>query len=187
MNMTGDEPREKADSERADLELLAAKEQETFAGRFVECWPHLLRLCRRILGESDAARDAVSETYLRAFRGRVGFDGNNFPGWLSRIAQHVCIDRRRYEFVRQGLDTEIDRAVADSEVRILNALEIRSILAGLPEPQRHCLKLFYIEGFTAKEVATATGFTDKQVKSHLQNGRRNFIRQWKELNKKRHD
>ena len=185
--MTGDERREKAGSEQTDFELLAAREQETFAGRFVECWPHLLRLCQRILGESDAARDAVSETYLRAFRGRVGFDGNNFPGWLSRIAQHVCIDRRRYEFVRQGLDTAVEPAVTDSEVCILNALQVRSILAGLPEPQRRCLKLFYIEGFTAKEVAQATGFADKLVKSHLQNGRRNFIREWKALNKKRHD
>src|SRR5260370_38525103 len=119
MNMTGDERREKAGFEKTDCELLAAEEQETFAGRFVECWPHLLRLCQRILGESDAARDAVSETYLRAFRGRVGFDGNNFPGCLSRIAQHVCIDRRRYAFVRQGLAAGMQPAVVDMEARML--------------------------------------------------------------------
>ena len=185
MNMTGDERREKAGCEQ--VELLAAEDQETFAERFVACWPHLLKLCQRMLGESDGARDAVSETYLRSLRGRVGFDGNNFQGWLSRIAQHVCIDRRRNEFVRQGLATGIEPAVPDSEVRILNALQVRSILAGLPEAQRRCLKLFYIEGFTAKEVAKTTGFADKQVKSHLQNGRRNFIREWKALTKNRHD
>ena len=59
--------------------------------------------------------------------------------------------------------------------------EIRSILAGLPEQQRRCLKLFYIEGYTAKEVAKATSFTEKQVKSCLQNGRRNFLLAWKAM------
>jgi len=57
-------------------------------------------------------------------------------------------------------------------------MHIRAVLSELPERQRRCLKLFYIEGFSAKEVANATGWTDKQVKSYLQNGRRNFIRLW---------
>ncbi len=64
-------------------------------------------------------------------------------------------------------------------MQFLTAIQIRSILSTLPEQQRHCLKLFYIEGLTAKEVAEETGYSQNLVKSHLQNGRRNFIREWK--------
>jgi DNA-directed RNA polymerase specialized sigma24 family protein len=44
--------------------------------------------------------------------------------------------------------------------------------------QRICLKLLYVDRYTAAEVARLTGFTGKQVKSHLQNGRRRFRILW---------
>jgi RNA polymerase sigma-70 factor (ECF subfamily) len=68
-------------------------------------------------------------------------------------------------------------------MRVVNAIQIRTILRGLPEEQRICLKLFYFEGYSAKEVAERTGFTEKQVKSYLQNGRRNFLSAWNASNK----
>jgi len=68
-------------------------------------------------------------------------------------------------------------------MHLLNAIQIRTILRGLPEQQRICLKLFYLEGYSAKEVAKRTGFTEKQVKSHLQNGRRNFVAAWNAVDK----
>jgi len=156
----------------------ARDDQECFARRFEDCRPLLAKLCQRILSEPEAARDAVGDTYLRAFGNRANFDGRNFPGWLSRIAKHICLDRLRREFLEQRVYVEIELVSSDSEVRMLTAMQIRSILANVPERQRQCLKLFYIEGFSAKEVANATGWTDKQVKSYLQNGRRNFIRLW---------
>ncbi len=177
MEMAGHEWRAEADSGSAEFGSIGG-DQERFARVFQDCRPHLLRLCQRILGERDAALDAVSETYLRAYRSRADFDGRNLPGWLYRIAQHICIDQLRRAFPDERLDRGIEPASTDTEVRILNAIQIRSILAKLPEEQRRCLKLFYMEGFTAKEVARATGFTAKQVKSYLQNGRRNFMQAW---------
>jgi RNA polymerase sigma-70 factor (ECF subfamily) len=159
-------------------------DQERFARQFEDCRPQLLKLCQRILGQSDGARDAVSETYVHAYRHWADFDGANFPGWLSRIAQRVCVDRLRREAPGLRVDAGTEPASADPEGRIVNAIQIRSILAKLPEEQRRCLKLFYIEGFTAKEVAKETGFTEGQVKSYLQNGRRNFIRAWKAIKEK---
>lgn len=136
------------------------------------------------MSEPDEAQDAVNETYLRAYGNLAQFEPGNFPGWLSRIAKRICLDRLRREFPVQRLDTETEPGSTDSEVRILNAIQIRSILAKLPEPQRRCLKLFYIEGFTAKEVAMETRFTEKQVKSYLQNGRRNFLQAWNAMEDK---
>ena len=107
--------------------------------------------------------------------------GVYLPGWLSKIARHVCIDWIRREARVLGIESE--QASTDSEVRILTALQIRSVLKKLPENQRRCLKLFYIEGYTAREVAKATGFTGKQVKSYLQNGRRNFMHAWRAVEK----
>jgi RNA polymerase sigma-70 factor (ECF subfamily) len=44
----------------------------------------------------------------------------------------------------------------------------------LPEPQRVCIDLFYLQQKSYAEVADLTGYDLKQVKSYLQNGRRNL-------------
>jgi len=44
----------------------------------------------------------------------------------------------------------------------------------LNKEQKQCLTLFYLEKKTYQEVAEITGFTPMQVKSHIQNGKRNL-------------
>jgi RNA polymerase sigma-70 factor (ECF subfamily) len=165
----------------------APDNQESFAQSFEHWRPMLLRVCTRVLGPHGGAEDAVHETYLRAYANRLRFDGANLPGWLSQIARNICIDRTRLAAPLERPAEGIDRGSTHDEMRLLNKIHIRTILGKLPDHQRRCLKLFYIEGCSAIEVAKETGFTLKQVKSYLQNGRRNFILEWDALKKRRHE
>ena len=53
-------------------------------------------------------------------------------------------------------------------------LNLNMCLKALNTEQRNCIEHFYLEQKSYNETAVLTGFSDKQVKSHIQNGRRNL-------------
>jgi DNA-directed RNA polymerase specialized sigma24 family protein len=91
----------------------------------------------------------------------------------SADGKRYIIGVRNAELQRlQNLPYGAEPAGAGIDAVPLKAGQLRSILNTLPDAQRRCLKLFYGEGFSSKEVAEHTGFTERQVKSHLRNGLR---------------
>jgi RNA polymerase sigma-70 factor (TIGR02960 family) len=80
-------------------ELVAAAKggDESAFAALVE--PHRRELhvhCYRMLGSFEAAEDQVQETFMRAWRGREGFEGGPlFRAWLYRIATNACLDELR--------------------------------------------------------------------------------------------
>ncbi len=56
----------------------------------------LLRLCYAYLHDREAAKDAVQETFLKAYRGMNGFRKEaSEKTWLARIAVNVCRDQKK--------------------------------------------------------------------------------------------
>ena len=85
--------------------------------------------CLKMCGNSDHARDLAQETFLRAIRGLVGFQGNSrVSTWLTRIAINVCLTDRRRRVVRQtgSLDAPLAGGADD-------AGDIRTLGESLPQ------------------------------------------------------
>lgn len=55
--------------------------------------PRLQRIAARILGDADAAQDAVQQAWLRLHATDEPID--NLPGWLTRVTSRLCLDRLR--------------------------------------------------------------------------------------------
>jgi RNA polymerase sigma-70 factor (TIGR02960 family) len=145
--------------------------------------------CYRMLASYDDAEDAVQETYLRAWRGREGFDGDNVRAWLYRIATHVCIDRSRsrQRRVAAGVevswltaypDTLLDEVATDTagpdqayvaretiELAFLTALQV------LPPRQRATLLAREVLGLPAADTARLLETSVAAANSALQRAR----------------
>jgi RNA polymerase sigma-70 factor (ECF subfamily) len=55
-----------------------------------------------------------------------------------------------------------------------NLNEVQEALTELNNDQQHCITLFYLQKRSYNDIAASTGFTLMQVKSHIQNGKRNL-------------
>jgi RNA polymerase sigma-70 factor (TIGR02960 family) len=148
--------------------------------------------CYRMLASFDEAEDAVQETFLKAWRGRSGFDGGSqFRAWLYRIATNVCLDMLRHSSRRTSANSfaevpwlqpypdlmleaaapsdEQPEAVAISRETI--SLAFLAALQVLPPRQRAALVARDVLGWPASETASALGTSVAAANSALQRAR----------------
>ena len=147
--------------------------------------------CYRMLASFDEAEDAVQETFLKAWRGRSGFDGAQFRAWLYRIATNVCLDmlRRSSRRTAGGSPAEVPwlqpypdplldaaapgdaepEAVAISRETI--SLAFLAALQVLPPRQRAALIARDVLGWPASETAAALSTSVAAANSALQRAR----------------
>jgi RNA polymerase sigma factor (sigma-70 family) len=165
------------------VELARAGNQAAFAALFVRHRPLLLRLCQRVLGGVGLAEDAVQEAALRAL---INLDSlrrpERFGPWLAGIGLHVCRQWLRYQSReawsldarRDGDHSEPAEDAAGPEVWAEAAELARWVaqaVASLPAGQRNAISLFYLEGLTHAETATALGVGVGAVKTRLHKAR----------------
>jgi RNA polymerase sigma-70 factor (ECF subfamily) len=140
-------------------------------------------VCARILRSDELARDAAQEVFTRALSHINDWRGDNFPGWLKAIAVNcslTIVDReKRWAPLDQA--PEAPAPALDPEQLLLSSRRsehARALIARLPAKQRLVFVMKYLDGCSYQDIARLTGFTDKEVKSFLQNARRNFGNWW---------
>lgn len=138
--------------------------------------------CRQILHNDAAAEDVTQEVMLAVFSHIAQFGRGVLWQWVRRIAYNRCLNylssstqthETTVEFL-PDLPSDGDSLQSSQE----RSEQVRKILCGLPAPQRQCLKLFYIEGYSYEEIAVLTAFPLRDVKRYLEEGRRRFRKAW---------
>ncbi len=153
--------------------LRPSLDEDAFAELLHRHQPVVRRLCSRILRNPADVEEAVQEVFYRALKQIDMFRGENFRAWLLSIARHHCLNiiaRRRESPAELPQDLPQPH---DTELSHLEE-QLREELEKLPQHQRICLNLFYGEGHSYEEVSAMTGYSLKQVKSYIQNGKRNL-------------
>ncbi|MBF6335411.1 sigma-70 family RNA polymerase sigma factor [Nocardia abscessus] len=122
-----------------------------------EYGPMVLRVCRAVLGPSDAA-DAWSETFLSALRAYPGLSGDtNLEAWLVTIAHRRAIDVGR-ALTRAPVPAEMlpERPTAAPGPADYDP-DLWAALRALPTKQRQAVAYHYLGGLPHAEIAELLG------------------------------
>ena len=170
-----------------DIDDLIAKSREgnteAFGMLVTQFRQMLFRLAFRLLCDVEEAKDAVQDTFVKAWLSLGRYDAKySFSTWLYRIAANLCYDRMRAAVRRKtdsGFPVEHVDTFANAEAKLINEELISSITVltgGLSPKQKMVFTLTDLEGLSAAEVHDITGLSPESIKSNLYLARK-YIRE----------
>ncbi len=146
-------------------------DRESFARLYEAFAPELYRAALFTLGNEDDAQDAVSETFLEAFKGiRNLRDENSVRRWMFTILSARC-KRHIAEYIRQRNETDLDDlpdlpAPSGSEPDP-DRISARDALDTLAPDERQIVVLFAVMGYKSREIAEMLSQPQGTVSSKL--------------------
>lgn len=160
----------RTDVEADDSTLVAAAraDPQAFAPLYERYVGPVYRYCHVRLGSRDAAQDATSDVFLKAFTGLSGYRGGAFAAWIFRIARNVVTDRHRQRRPTEPMEVAgdpLDAVSTPEEGAVVRAEReaLRRALAALSDAQRATIEL-RLSGWPDERIADALGKTVAAVK-----------------------
>lgn len=138
-------------------------------------YPALFALCKTFFDEKHDILTALNNGMLKVFKNIAQYDAakGTFFNWAYTIVRHAALTIVRDAKTNEDLKYDGDVAPAPGHNPLANAewKDIYIYLGQLPATTRAVCSLFYLEGFSIKEIATALGMKEGTVKWHLAESR----------------
>ena len=140
----------------------------------------ILGYCVHQLGSREEAEDAVQTTFMNAFRalGR-GVVPEAESAWLFKIAENVCLSRRRSSWRRGRIESPSDFDVIEEVVpgpsrQRDELIGIEDALASMPEQQRRAILLREWQGLSYREISEELELSQSAVETLIFRARRSL-------------
>ncbi len=137
-------------------------------------------VCMKYLKDEDESKDAVMQIFEKLLIDLKKYEIQNFKSWLHTVAKNYCLMQLR----KTNHETPLNDKLIVENNNFLhreeeNELEERLTLmeeaiAQLNGQQKKCVELFYLKEKCYQEISDHTGYTMNEVKSFIQNGKRNL-------------
>jgi len=144
-------------------------------------------VCMKYLKDEMAAEDAVMQVFEKLLIDLRKHEVQNFRSWLHSVCRNHCLMQLRKPQFFASLQLENDSTEdgfmestynlhQDEDKQMLEEKlqTMEQVLNELNSTQASCLRLFYLEGKSYEELSKQLGLSLNEVKSHIQNGKRNL-------------
>lgn len=142
----------------------------------------LLGVCMKYLKNEDDAKDSVQQIFLKVIQELHKYKVEYFKSWIYMVAKNHCLMKLRdrngkiaaelHDNLAASPQEETDRQSLQQSDLALDVME--EALKELNPEQQQCVTLFYLQKKSYQEVSEQTGYSMLQVKSYIQNGKRNL-------------
>jgi RNA polymerase sigma-70 factor (ECF subfamily) len=142
-------------------------------------------VCMKYLKQVNDAQDATQQVFEKAFSEIQKYEVVYFKSWIYSIAKNHCLMQLRGKGHQPVLlesfpedmfeRTDSQKSVIQNENWLeQQSAELNQALQEISHDQKICIELFYFQKLSYKEIEQKTGYSFQQVKSHIQNGKRNL-------------
>jgi RNA polymerase sigma factor (sigma-70 family) len=173
-----------------DLELVEQYKKtgkKIFIGEIYERYTRFVFLVSmKYLKDEEQAKDAAMQIFEKLFTDLKQHDVSNFKSWLYTVTKNHCLLSIRKGKAKAVYEEEVKKDHKtnmespgflylendkDDEAKLQ---ELEKAVQGLSEEQRICIELFYLKEKSYDEITKITSYSNKKVKSYIQNGKRNL-------------
>lgn len=174
----------------SDIELVAQYKHSgnnALVGELYKRYTHLIMgVCMKYLKNEEDAQDASILIFEKLLTDLKKYEIQQFKAWLHSVCKTYCLKQLRSGKVKQKhkMEMEMDFTTLmenDYELHLYKDNEkemhltyMEECMKGLNDEQRLCVELFFLQEKSYIEVTEVTNFTLNNVKSHIQNGKRNL-------------
>jgi RNA polymerase sigma-70 factor (ECF subfamily) len=142
-------------------------------------------VCMKYLKQVNDAQDATQHVFEKAFSEIQKYEVVYFKSWIYSIAKNHCLMQLRGKGHQPVLLESFPEDIferTDSQKSVIQnenwleqqSAELNQALQEISHDQKICIELFYFQKLSYKEIEQKTGYSFQQVKSHIQNGKRNL-------------
>ncbi len=142
----------------------------------------LLGMCMKYLKNEEDARDSVQQVFLKVLSEVNKHEVQYFRAWIYQVAKNHCLMQLRQKHIRyqeEISDKNMPGAAGLEETSGLKEKDqllenMEHALDLLNKEQQTCIRLFYLAKQSYQQITEQTGYSLLQVKSYIQNGKRNL-------------
>jgi len=162
-----------------------------YVGELYHRYTHLVfGVCLKHFKNEPAAKDAVMQIFEKLIVDLKKHHVLVFKAWLHTVVKNHCMMQFRSDKTSMKRQQEYRHEIQnDNSYDVENQLELHleeaeekewflshlnSSIHELRDEQRKCVELFYLKGKSYQEIAEETNFSLNEVKSYIQNGKRNL-------------
>ena len=151
----------------------------TVLATLYEQYMHLIYgVCLKYLKDEEQSKDAVMQIFEELIVKLPRHEVKQFKSWLYVLSRNFCLMQLRADkkMPTEALDNimELAEDLHHTDDREEDLVALERCKEKLPPPQKISIQLFFIEEKCYKEIADDTGYSMNEVKSYIQNGKRNL-------------
>jgi RNA polymerase sigma factor (sigma-70 family) len=141
--------------------------------------PLVYGVCLKYLKDEELAKDAVMGIFEELINKAKQHDIKQFRSWLYVLSRNYCLmqlrNGKKLETVNLDDFMEFSPVLhPDDNNREAAMVALERCMDKLPKAQKQSIDLFYLKEQCYKDIAQTTGFSLNEVKSYIQNGKRNL-------------